>query len=108
MLIAAGERVGRYRACWQDRSATPSPCGGASPPYLRDQPVVVYAVVAPLFLLWLAFMPGLANLGQVLVILGLGVLLWWASKRCGGRRRESSRLVQAFVTWGRGNRFALP
>jgi cell division septum initiation protein DivIVA len=40
-------------------------------PYLRDQPVVVYAVVAVLFLLWLALIPGLNNLGQVLVIAGL-------------------------------------
>ena len=37
-------------------------------PYLRDQPVAVYAVVAVLFLLWLTFMPGINNLGQVLVI----------------------------------------
>ena len=34
-------------------------------PYLRDQPVAVYAVVAVLFLLWLAFIPGINNLGQV-------------------------------------------
>jgi hypothetical protein len=40
-------------------------------PYLRDQPVVVYSVVAVLFLLWLAFIPGLNNLGQVLVIVAL-------------------------------------
>ena len=43
-------------------------------PYLRDQPVVVYLVVAALFLFWLAFIPGLNNLGQVLVILMLAVL----------------------------------
>jgi hypothetical protein len=43
-------------------------------PYLRDQPVVVYAVVAVLFLLWLAFIPGINNLGQVLVIVLLAVL----------------------------------
>jgi hypothetical protein len=43
-------------------------------PYLRDQPVVVYSVVAVLFLLWLAFLPGINNLGQVLVIVGLAVL----------------------------------
>jgi uncharacterized protein YukE len=43
-------------------------------PYLRDQPVVVYSVVAMLFLLWLAFMPGINNLGQVLVIVLLAVL----------------------------------
>ena len=43
-------------------------------PHLRDQPVVVYAVVAVLFLLWLAFTPGINNLGQVLVIVALAVL----------------------------------
>ena len=43
-------------------------------PYLRDQPIAVYAVVAVLFLLWLAFIPGINNLGQVLVILALAVL----------------------------------
>jgi hypothetical protein len=43
-------------------------------PYLRDQPVVVYSVVAVLFLLWLAFIPGINNLGQVLVIVLLAVL----------------------------------
>ena len=43
-------------------------------PYLRDQAALVYLVVAVLFLLWLAFMPGVDNLGQVLVILGLAVL----------------------------------
>jgi hypothetical protein len=30
-----------------------------------------YAVVAVLFLLWLAFIPGINNLGQVLVIVAL-------------------------------------
>jgi hypothetical protein len=40
-------------------------------PYLRDQPIVVYAAVAVLFLLWLAFIPGINNLGQVLVIVVL-------------------------------------
>jgi branched-subunit amino acid permease len=43
-------------------------------PYLRDQPVVVYSVVAVVFLLWLAFIPGINNLGQVLVIVLLAVL----------------------------------
>jgi hypothetical protein len=43
-------------------------------PYLRDQPVAVYAVVAALFLLWLAFIPGINNLGQVLAIVALAVL----------------------------------
>jgi hypothetical protein len=43
-------------------------------PYLRDHPVAVYAVVAGLFLLWLAFIPGIENVGQVLVIVGLAIL----------------------------------
>jgi hypothetical protein len=43
-------------------------------PHLRDQPIVVYSVVAGLFLLWLAFIPGINNLGQVLVIVALAVL----------------------------------
>ena len=43
-------------------------------PYLRDQPVVVYSVVAVLFLLWLAFTPAINNFGQVLVLAVLAVL----------------------------------
>jgi hypothetical protein len=43
-------------------------------PYLRDRPVVVYAVVAFIFLLWLAFLPTINNVGQVLVIVILAVL----------------------------------
>jgi hypothetical protein len=43
-------------------------------PHLRDQPAAVYAVVAVLFLLGLTLVPGLNNLGQVLVILLLAVL----------------------------------
>jgi hypothetical protein len=43
-------------------------------PYLRDHPVAVYSVVAALFLLWLAFIPAINNLGQVLVIVALAVL----------------------------------
>jgi hypothetical protein len=43
-------------------------------PYLRDQPVAVYSVVVVLFLLWLTFIPGINNLGQVLVIVLLAVL----------------------------------
>ena len=43
-------------------------------PYLRDNPVAVYAVVAVLFLLWLAFIPAINNLGQVLVIVLLAAL----------------------------------
>ena len=43
-------------------------------PYLRDNPVGVCSVVAVLFLVWLAFTPGIANLGQVIVIVLLGLL----------------------------------
>ena len=43
-------------------------------PYLRDHPVAVYSVVAVLFLLWLSFIPGINNLGQVLVIVVLAAL----------------------------------
>jgi hypothetical protein len=42
-------------------------------PYLREQPVVVYAVVALVFLLWLALYP-ISNPGQVLAIVLLAVL----------------------------------
>jgi len=43
-------------------------------PYLRDHPVAIYAGVAVLFLLWLSFIPGINNLGQVLVIVVLAAL----------------------------------
>ncbi len=46
-------------------------------PYLREQPVVVYAVLAFIFLLWLTLLPTINNLGQVLIVLvlaGLAVL----------------------------------
>jgi hypothetical protein len=43
-------------------------------PYLRDHPAAVYAAVAVLFLLWLSFIPGINNLGQVLVIVVLAAL----------------------------------
>jgi hypothetical protein len=43
-------------------------------PYLRDQPVAVYAVLAALFLIWLAFIPGITNPGQVVAIVVLAVL----------------------------------
>ena len=43
-------------------------------PYLRNQPVVVYSVLGVLFLLWLSFIPGINNLGQVLVIVVLAAL----------------------------------
>jgi len=46
-------------------------------PYLRDRPVVVYAVLAFIFLIWLTFLPTINNVGQVLIVLvlaGLAVL----------------------------------
>jgi hypothetical protein len=43
-------------------------------PYLREQPVVVYAVLGFIFLLWLTLLPTINNLGQVLVILILAGL----------------------------------
>ena len=43
-------------------------------PYLRDRPVVVYAVLAFVFLIWLAFLPTINNLGQVLIVLVLAGL----------------------------------
>ena len=43
-------------------------------PWLNDHPVAVYAVVAVLFLIWLSFIPGINNTGQVLVIIGLAAL----------------------------------
>ncbi len=46
-------------------------------PYLREQPVVVYAVLAFVFLIWLTLLPTINNLGQVLIVLvlaGLAVL----------------------------------
>ena len=43
-------------------------------PYLRDQPVLVYSVVAAFFIFWLTFIPGIENLGQVIAILALAVL----------------------------------
>jgi hypothetical protein len=43
-------------------------------PYLRDRPVVVYAVLALIFLIWLAFLPTINNVGQVLIVLVLAGL----------------------------------
>ena len=43
-------------------------------PYLRERPVVVYAVLAFIFLLWLTLLPTINNLGQVLVVLVLAGL----------------------------------
>ena len=43
-------------------------------PYLRDHPAAVYTVVAVLFLLWLTIIPGINNLGQIIVLLLLAAL----------------------------------
>jgi hypothetical protein len=46
-------------------------------PYLRDQPVAVYAVLAFIFLLWLTLLPTINNAGQVVVVLVLiGLAVW--------------------------------
>jgi len=46
-------------------------------PYLRERPVVVYAVLALIFLLWLTFLPTINNVGQVIVVLVLlGLAVW--------------------------------
>ena len=50
-------------------------------PYLREQPVVVYAVLAFIFLLWLTLLPTINNIGQVLIILVL-------ARAGGGGRRD--------------------
>ena len=42
-------------------------------PSLRDRPVVVYAVLAFVFLVWLAFLSTINNAGQVIVIVILVV-----------------------------------
>ena len=43
-------------------------------PYLRERPVVVYAVLAFIFLLWLTLLPTINNFVQVLVVLALAAL----------------------------------
>jgi hypothetical protein len=46
-------------------------------PYLREQPVAVYAVLALIFLLWLTLLPTINNVGQVIVVLVLvGLAVW--------------------------------
>jgi transcriptional regulator with XRE-family HTH domain len=57
-------------------------------PYLRDQPVLIYSVVAVSFPLWLAFLPAITNLGQVLVIVLLAVLAVVGIERL---RRQAAR-----------------
>lgn len=43
-------------------------------PFLRDHPVATYAIVGVLYLLFLSFMPGVASIGQVLVVIFLAFL----------------------------------
>ncbi len=43
-------------------------------PFLRQHPVAVYSIVGALFLLWLAFTPGIDTIGQVISILVLAAL----------------------------------
>jgi branched-subunit amino acid permease len=77
-------------------------------PYLRDHPVAVYSVVALLFLLWLAFIPGIDNLGQILVIVllaGLAVVGVEVLRRRTAPRSKESDPVRAR---GRGPRGGLP
>jgi hypothetical protein len=77
-------------------------------PYLRDNPVAVYSVVALLFLLWLAFIPGIDNLGQILVIVllaGLAVVGVEVLRRRTAPRSKESDPVRAR---GRGPRGGLP
>jgi hypothetical protein len=46
-------------------------------PYLREQPVAVYAVLALILLLWLTLLPTINNVGQVIVVLVLvGLAVW--------------------------------
>jgi hypothetical protein len=46
-------------------------------PYLREQPVAVYAVLAFILLLWLTLLPTINNVGQVVVVLVLvGLAVW--------------------------------
>jgi hypothetical protein len=57
-------------------------------PYLREQPVVVYAVLAFVFLLWLTLLPTINNFGQVLVVLVLAGLAVWGVEIL---RRQTAR-----------------
>jgi hypothetical protein len=65
-FIAAGLLAGPGRAAVATRRFLA--------PHLSERPAAVYLAVAVLFLLWLAFIPGIDNLGQVLVIVMLAVL----------------------------------
>jgi hypothetical protein len=62
-------------------------------PHLRDRPLRVYVAVSLLFLLWLAFAPGI-HLGQVLTLAALAVLAMGgieALRRQTGQEFPSSR-----------------
>ena len=60
-------------ASWRGPAATPSRYD-ASSPLICATTGSPSTLVAVLFLLWLAFLPGINNLGQVLVIVLLAVL----------------------------------
>ena len=66
-FIAAGAFAGpgRYAVAARRRLA----------PFLRDHAVASYTIVAAAFLLWLSFVPGISNPGQMLTILLLAVLV---------------------------------
>jgi hypothetical protein len=70
-------------------------------PYLREQPVVVYAVLAFIFLLWLTLLPTINNVGQVLVILILAALAVVGVEIL---RRQTAREFPDASTTGGGER----
>jgi hypothetical protein len=70
-------------------------------PYLREQPVVVYAVLAFILLLWLTLLPTINNLGQVLVILILAALAVVGVEIL---RRQAAREFPDASTTGGGER----
>jgi hypothetical protein len=70
-------------------------------PYLREQPVVVYAVLAFIFLLWLTLLPTINNIGQVLVILVLAALAVVGVEIL--RRQAAREFPEATTTYGGGD-----
>jgi hypothetical protein len=67
-------------------------------PYLREQPVAVYAVLAFLFLIWLTFIPTINNVGQIIVILILVALAVWGVEIL--RRQTAREFPNASTTSG--------
>ena len=70
-------------------------------PHLREHPAAAYVAVAALFLLWLAFIPGINNAGQVLTILLLAVLAVVGVEALRGRPRASSRAERLLTSGDR-------